>query len=997
MSNLQPGQMLGSYQIIQPLGQGGMATVYKAYHAAMDRYVALKVLSHQFSQSAEFLGRFRHEARLLAKLEHAHILPVHDFGESEGIPYLVMRFLDAGTLKDRLAAGPLDFSEIDRIFTQLAEALAYAHEMGVIHRDIKPSNAMLDRHGSIFLTDFGIAKLIEGSPQFTMTGAITGTPAYMSPEQAQGEKIDQRSDIYSLGIVLYEMVTGKVPFEAETPLAIIIKQIQEPLPPISSIKPDIHPTLEAVLLKALTKNPADRFASVDDFLAAWKRAIAAAEQAQPSTPAPSPVYAQPPTPVLEPEPSPPKPEPEPVSSPPPAMPSEAVSLPPLPPADRSTSSTRLPAPVKKGRFPCLWVGGVVTIVGIVAIFCLFAIILRRTDRSTPTPENIIAAAPQPADEWQSWTGANQVLSIAFRQDQILTAGPGGASVWDSSGNLVDRYTTEKGLPSSSITLVYVDETDDSLWFGTYDGLAHLEGNNWTIYTEDHGLDSSYISAITQIEDRLWVGTSYSGDQGSGLQIFENGIWKSVTGFPSLEEHIAQQQSGTLSYNINQILADDNNRIWVATSYGLGMFDGRTWNVIDTVQGLPRVYIQCMLLDEDDQLWVTTEDALYRLTENSFQKVQNLNELDLYEILAMVQDDKGMIWLAAGWGGLGRYDPAINEWKFFSSREGDFPVTEIFSAASDGKRLFFGSITEGLIVYENETFTTWKILNSPHLANFGRILSTPDGQLWFLGEYDEDWDIYDPVQKTWSPRPETDLCCPIPLAWDQAGNLWNGGYTGLWLFSDGKYTQLTSYQGLPSDEVNAIAFTPDGTAWVGTFEGLVTVRDMKVENIYTTASAGLPGNNITVLHVASDGILWVGSQKGVSLYKSSGQWEHYSLETFSDQLEWVTDITETSDGNLWIATHGAGLFRYTVDAGFQQYLPRNEQMNLPSEYINALTAAPDGSLWMGFYYEGAGLWKDNLLTTYTREDGLVDWNVNDIHVDSSGQVWFATSGGVSRKP
>ena len=194
MSNLQPGQMLGPYQIISQVGQGGMATVYKAYHAAMDRYVAVKVLPHQFMHDSVFLGRFQQEVHLIAKLEHAHILPVYDYGESEGLPYLVMRFLDAGTLKNRMKASPqaavgrpgLSMVEIDRIFTQMADALSYAHDQGVIHRDIKPSNIILDHRGDVFLIEVGIAKLIESTVEFTATRSVTGTPAYMSPEQAQG-------------------------------------------------------------------------------------------------------------------------------------------------------------------------------------------------------------------------------------------------------------------------------------------------------------------------------------------------------------------------------------------------------------------------------------------------------------------------------------------------------------------------------------------------------------------------------------------------------------------------------------------------------------------------------------------------------------------------------------------------------------------------------------------------------------------------------------------
>jgi len=274
MNNLQPGQLLGPYRIISQIGQGGMATVYKAYQPSMDRNVAIKVLPGQLAESKEFTQRFQQEAHIIARLEHAHILPVFDYGESDGISYFVMRYLEAGTLKNKMEAGPLSLTEIDQIFTQLASALSYAHSHGVIHRDLKPANALIDSQGNLFLTDFGIAKLLaDASPRLTQTDAIMGTPAYISPEQAQAQTVDQRSDIYSLGIILYEMVTGRVPFVADTPLAVILKHVSNPLPLPSSIKPDIPEAIEKVLLKALAKNPDDRFATAAEFVAAWKRAL----------------------------------------------------------------------------------------------------------------------------------------------------------------------------------------------------------------------------------------------------------------------------------------------------------------------------------------------------------------------------------------------------------------------------------------------------------------------------------------------------------------------------------------------------------------------------------------------------------------------------------------------------------------------------------------------------------------------------------------------------
>ena len=282
MDTIQPGQMLGPYRIINQIGRGGMATVYKAYQPSVDRYVAVKVLPSQLAESREFAARFQQEARIIARLEHPHILPVFDYGESDGVAYFVMRYMDAGTLKEKMIEGrPLPLNDIDRLFTQLAEALSYAHSRGIVHRDLKPANVLIDAQGNVFLTDFGIAKLLESaSPRLTQTDAIMGTPAYISPEQAQGNPVDQRSDIYSLGIILYEMVTGSVPFTAETPLAVLFKHISDPLPPPSLVRPDIPPAIEQVLLKALAKDPKDRFATASEFMAAWKRALEARETAQ---------------------------------------------------------------------------------------------------------------------------------------------------------------------------------------------------------------------------------------------------------------------------------------------------------------------------------------------------------------------------------------------------------------------------------------------------------------------------------------------------------------------------------------------------------------------------------------------------------------------------------------------------------------------------------------------------------------------------------------------
>jgi serine/threonine protein kinase len=257
---LQEGQNLGPYRIIAQLGQGGMATVFKAYHARLDRFVAIKMMHQAFLEDTAFLARFEREAQIVARLEHSHIVPVYDFSDFNGQPYLVMKFVEGHTLKALLSKGPLPLSEILRIMTAVGDALDYAHTQGVLHRDIKPSNIMVDVNNVPHLTDFGLARIAQAGESTLSQDMLLGTPHYISPEQAMGRKdLDSQTDLYSLGVILYELIVGRVPFSADTPYAIIHDHIYRPLPLPSSVNPEIPSAVENVLLKALAKEPSDRY------------------------------------------------------------------------------------------------------------------------------------------------------------------------------------------------------------------------------------------------------------------------------------------------------------------------------------------------------------------------------------------------------------------------------------------------------------------------------------------------------------------------------------------------------------------------------------------------------------------------------------------------------------------------------------------------------------------------------------------------------------------
>jgi tetratricopeptide (TPR) repeat protein len=264
------GDYIGPYEVIERQGQGGMATVYRGYHAALDRFVALKLLNPAYSEDSNFLARFQREARVVARLEHPNIVPIYDFAEHESTPYLVMKFIDGETLKQRLFRGPLTLEEGLRIIEDVGNALMHAHEQGVLHRDIKPSNVLIDEDGSVFLADFGLARLARVGSSTLSSEMLLGTPHYISPEQAQGESdLDERTDIYSFGAVLYELVVGQVPFDGDTPFSIIHDHIYEPLPDPRSINPDVPEPVERVLKKALAKPKAERYDSVKGLLSAF--------------------------------------------------------------------------------------------------------------------------------------------------------------------------------------------------------------------------------------------------------------------------------------------------------------------------------------------------------------------------------------------------------------------------------------------------------------------------------------------------------------------------------------------------------------------------------------------------------------------------------------------------------------------------------------------------------------------------------------------------------
>jgi tRNA A-37 threonylcarbamoyl transferase component Bud32 len=261
--NTWSGQTIGSYQIADEIGQGGMATVYRAYQTQLERWVAVKIMHTTETSDREFLARFRREARAIAALRHPNILTIYDYGEEHGIAYIVMELVPGGTLKSRLTGQPMEWPDAAMLILPVGRALAYAHSEGIIHRDIKPANVLLARADWPMLADFGLVKLVGHQRGITRPGVSIGTPAYFSPEQAAGDDVDHRSDVYSLGIVLYELLTGRLPFEASSSIEMMLQRLHElPIPP-RRFNPRVTPQLEAIIMRALARDLEARHSTME--------------------------------------------------------------------------------------------------------------------------------------------------------------------------------------------------------------------------------------------------------------------------------------------------------------------------------------------------------------------------------------------------------------------------------------------------------------------------------------------------------------------------------------------------------------------------------------------------------------------------------------------------------------------------------------------------------------------------------------------------------------
>ncbi len=985
------GQSLGPYKLLNRVGMGGMASVYRAYQPSMDRYVAVKVLPREFAQDPAFVGRFEQEAKTIARLEHRHILPVYDYGEHEGITYLVMRYIDAGTLKDLIARGPVEARTALRLAAQVADALDYGHRQGVTHRDVKPSNVLIDQGGDAYLTDFGIAKLAESVVQFTGSGQLIGTPSYMSPEQGQGKPTDPRSDIYSLGIVLYEMVTGRLPFEAETPVAVVLMHLRDPLPPPRAQNPALPEDVERIILKATAKAPEERYPSAAEMSRALQDALSAATTIK--------------APVV-----------------PPRAEGAAAALPtqaePPPTVPLRAPSRRLNAPLVAGAViaAAVLVGALLVLTrpgglsdqdatATAAQATQVAAQMAQTHEAatltalptiTPEPSATPTETPPPTPvpfpfvvptAWDHFTSSEEVYDLVYHDGAVWAATGGGLVRWSPDGAYT-KYTTADGLPFTNLRTLIFDR-DGALWLGRNDsdGLARVsfDADKTVASVDDFSyLDDTlhYVWDFLQTDDALLL-----SEYGPTFRTWNGETW----------EVLATPPEGLGEYPYTMAPVDD--KLWVGTDKGLVEWDGEVWSQVELPEVEPDEPVYMVYIQSDGGIWVTTARRSLRYAPETQSWSVVGREEDGNLVTAVMETGDGNIWVGEpGYvaGGPLHGDQGWQSWN-------DLPGWDRRAIVEDGASNIWVATNDGVLRYDGTRWKQFTLPGEPPTHYLAQILPGPDGRLWFPVAYYNSFVTYDPATDAWSTGFEVDL--PIRSAVFSGETLWAGTEEGLIRLKGGVQRRYTVEDGMVGNIVNTLVVDPQNAdvLWIGTNAGISRFDSAAGmwENS-TGEEAALPDDTVTLLYTAPDGRIWAAS--GQQDYESD---ERAALSVFDGEA-WTrvgemgapfepnahrlyAMITDAA-GNLWVSTGYGGLHRWD-GARWRTFY---EADGAPTYTVVAMLNAPDGSLW--FSADEHGLYRFHADEGWSHlSPEALGWRgtAHAIYLSPGGDLWLLTDEGIIR--
>ena len=961
-------EKVGRYEIKAQIGKGGMATVFRAFDPRFKRDVAIKILPRQLMlDDPQFRARFVREAETIAALEHPAIVPVYDFGEEEGQPYLVMRLMPGGSLADRLREGPVSVQETAHILDRIGSALDRAHDHGIIHRDLKPGNILFDQYGDAYLADFGIARLTQGGETLTATGGLVGTPSYMSPEQIQGIPLDGRSDIYALGIIVFEMLTGKKPYEADTPAMMLVKQMTEPVPNALDVKPDLPPGCETVITKATAKEANQRYGRASEMAETLNTAVRntpptlKTPATDPTTPvAPLPDAAKTDTAVLNPT---------------------ETAVPPSPPKSHRT----------------LFIGGAA--VGLVFILALILFLIFSPDENEPStqanvpsatqsevvnePENIPAKATMPgeitntavadspitteniallhrlgrgtsyaaelsSDGQQMAVGTSagtwiydahtlELLSHLQGHRDIVAAlawSPDGSQIatggWDNTMRLWDVSTGEQtGLIQGDDQFVAVAWSPDgntiaaSTWGS---GVLLFDAATSRRTGELIGNENS-ILRLRFSPDGTWLASAENGDEAT-IRLWETGKGTEVASFIAHEGEITNitwsSDSTTL---LSAGLSDSVVRAWdMTTDVGNQLFElvGHEYGVYDAAWSPDGSEIITAGGDNSLLAWDAENGRLtgtFADNDNAIIRIIPLTDSNQYIFFA----DIGTILIADAQNG--QIALTQDEHTDRMNQVAWSPVASVVATANDDGtiRLWDGDNGEQIANWHAHDYGVYSIV---WLPDGSRILSAGgDGALRL-------WDVNSQaVIDEWQPSQGTIILLALSpdgrllAAADDSGNIW---------LLDSNLDEIQQNWQAHSVDITQVAWSPDNTTLAtSSMNGAVTIWDAASG----TEILSLPQQPLLV----SD-VVW--SPDGTQLATASHDFTVRVWDALSGAELWQESHLELASSVAWSSNGrilASGGWDHTVRLWDAANGNRLDELNGHAGPVNTVAWSPDGNM------------------------------------------------------